>query len=301
MRGVSIVASIPSPASGVFHVGPIPLHMYGICIAAGVLVAVWIAERRWEARGHDPKEIASLALWIVGAGVVGARVYHLFTGYSWNDGGFWGIFEIWKGGLSIWGAVLGGTIAVIVLAKVKHLDTLALMDAITPGLAVAQAFGRWGNYFNQELFGKPTTLPWGLEIDLVHRPVGYEQYSTFQPTFLYESLWCLAVAGIIVLLGRRFRLRKGQSFAAYLFLYPLGRFVFENMRIDKSSVLWGLRFNAWVSLLVMAFGAAWFLWLAKRGTAYPDGFPLPRLPKQEPGENADAPASDDAEPGAASA
>lgn len=276
-----VLAAIPSPDTGVVHLGPLPIHMYGVCIAVGVLVAVWIAERRWAARGHNPKEIAEMALWIVGAGVVGARVYHLFTGYSWNDGGFWGIFEIWKGGLSIWGAVLGGTIAVIVLARIKHLDLLALMDAIAPALAVAQAFGRWGNYFNQELFGKPSTLPWAIEIAPVHRPPGYEQFATFQPMFLYESLWCLVVAAIIMTVGRQFRLRKGQCFAGYLFLYPLGRFVFENMRIDKSSVLFGLRFNAWVALLVMAFGAAWFAWLARRGPVYPDGIPMKRVPRPD--------------------
>ncbi|MFZ4514824.1 MAG: prolipoprotein diacylglyceryl transferase [Acidimicrobiia bacterium] len=278
VQSLLTLSAIPSPANGVLHLGPVPIHMYGVCIAIGVLIAVWIAERRWAARGHDPAEIASMALWIVGAGIVGARVYHLFTGYRWSDGGFWGTFAIWKGGLSIWGAVLGGTIAVVVLARVKHLDVLALMDAIGPSVAVAQACGRWGNYFNQELFGRPSTLPWAIEIDPVHRPLGYEQYSTFQPTFLYESIWCLVVFGLIVLLERRTRLRKGQAFAAYLVLYPFGRFFFENMRTDQASVILGLRLNAWVSLLVMAFGAGWFVWLGRKGSSYSDGFPIRTLP-----------------------
>jgi prolipoprotein diacylglyceryl transferase len=257
------IASIPSPPFNVIELGPIKIHIYGLCIAVGVIVAILIAEKRWKARGHDPSEVGRIALWIIGGGVVGARVYHLFTGYSWHDNGFWGIFEIWRGGVSIWGAVLGGAIATIIVARVRHLDTLALMDAFAPAIAVAQAIGRWGNYFNQELFGRPTSLPWGLEIDFVHRPIGYEQYTTFQPTFLYESLWCLAVAGMVVLLERKFRLHKGQSFAAYIALYPVGRFVFENLRIDTASVILGLRLNAWVSILVMLFGVGWFVWLGK--------------------------------------
>lgn len=268
---------IPSPDFNGFSIGPIRVNLYGLCIAIGILLAYWITRRRWEARGYDGSQISEILLWVVAAGVVGARVYHLFTGYSWDDGGVLGIFRIWEGGLSIWGAILGGGIAVIVLAKRKNLDLLALLDAIAPGLAVAQACGRWGNYFNQELFGKPTTLPWGLEIAPQYRPLGYEYAETFHPTFLYESLWCLAVAGIVVLLGRAFRLRKGQSIAAYLFLYPLGRFFFENLRIDKSEVLFGLRFNAWVAVLVAVFGLGWFLWLARWGTSYPDGLPLRRL------------------------
>lgn len=283
-KAVTWLASIPSPDINGFALGPLRVNIYGVCIAVGVVAAYWIARRRWEARGYDGNQISEVVLWIVGAGVVGARVYHLFTGYRWNDGGLLGTVKIWEGGLSIWGAVLGGAVAVIVLSRVKHLDALALMDAITPGLAVAQGIGRWGNYFNQELFGKPTELPWGLEISLDRRPLGYENFTTFHPTFLYESLWCFAVAGIIVMLGRQFRLRKGQSFAAYLFLYPLGRFFFENLRIDKSEFILGLRFNAWVAIAVGVFGAGWFFWLARRGNEYPEGYPLKRLPQVERGE-----------------
>src|SRR5215471_10755288 len=145
--------------------------MYGLMLAIGVLVAAWIAEKRWAAAGHDPREIGQIAVPVIIGGVVGARVYHLFTGYKWSEGGNVGTVEIWKGGLSIWGAV-----AVVIMARRHKLDVLALMDALAPGIVLAQAIGRWGNYFNQELFGRPTTLPWGLEIDPSHRPAGYTQY-----------------------------------------------------------------------------------------------------------------------------
>lgn len=283
-----MISFIPSPSFNGLSLGPLRLNLYGLCIAAGIVVAYWIARRRWEARGYDGTQISEILLWVVAAGVVGARVYHLFTGYSWEDDGIAGTIRIWKGGLSIWGAILGGAIAVIVLARRKHLDLLALMDAIAPGLAVAQAFGRWGNYFNQELFGKPTTLPWGLEIAPQYRPPGYETYETFHPTFLYESLWCLAVAAVIVVLGRVVRLRKGQAFAAYLVLYPLGRFFFENLRIDESSVVLGLRFNAWVALVVAGFGVGWFAWLAQRGPEYPPGIPMRRVPAADESNGGDA-------------
>lgn len=264
-------ASIPSPSHNIVHLGPLPLHMYGICVALGVLVAVKIADVRWVKRGHPRGEIGEIAVWLVLAGAVGARVYHLFTGYNWDTGGITGAFEVWKGGLSIWGAIAGGFIAAMVVAQKRHMDKLALMDAVAPGLLAAQAIGRWGNYFNQEIFGGPTKLPWGLEIDLAHRPIGYEQFSTFHPTFLYESLYCLLVLALLLVLERLFRLRKGQTFAAYVTLYCFGRIFFENMRIDKASQLFGLRFNGLLSAALCLFGAGWFIWLGRRAEgAYPD-------------------------------
>src|ERR1700722_2930989 len=207
---------IPSPSHGIVHVGPLQLHAYGLMLAIGVLVAAKIAEIRWQRTGNDPKAIAEIAVPVVIAGVIGARVYHLFTGYKWSEGGIAGAFEIWKGGLSIWGAVGGGLIVVVFLARRKHLDALTLLDAIGPGVVVAQAIGRWGNYFNQELFGRPSKLPWALEIDKAHRPVGYERFATFQPTFLYESIWCLLVFATIVWLEHNHELVKGQAFALYV-------------------------------------------------------------------------------------
>jgi prolipoprotein diacylglyceryl transferase len=258
------VAFIPSPKHGIVHIGPLPLHAYGLMLALGVLVATRVAERRWVRSGRDPKEFGAIVVPVVIAGVVGARVYHLFTGYRWSDGGFIGAFEIWKGGLSIWGAVGGGLIAVVVLARRRKLDALVLMDAIAPGVVLAQAIGRWGNYFNQELFGRPTTLPWGLEIDKANRPPGFEKYATFHPTFLYESLWCLIVFGTILLVERRHVLKRGQVFALYIAMYTFGRIWFEALRIDDATKVFGVRFNLLLSVVMCIFGIVWFVWLGRR-------------------------------------
>jgi prolipoprotein diacylglyceryl transferase len=261
---VSLVAFIPSPKNGIVHVGPLPLHAYGLMLALGVLAALKIAERRWAARGHDPAEIDAIAVPVVIGGVIGARAYHLFTGYDWSKGGLVGTVEIWRGGLSIWGAVLGGLLVLVIVARRRHLDQLALMDAIGPAVAIAQAIGRFGNYFNQELFGRPTTLPWGLEIDVANRPAGFTQYATFHPTFLYESLWCLLIFGVIIWVERRFRLRKGQAFAMYVTLYTLGRTWFESLRIDKATRVFGIRFNLLVSAVICVGAAVWFVILGRR-------------------------------------
>jgi prolipoprotein diacylglyceryl transferase len=261
---VNLLAFIPSPSKGILHLGPVPLHAYGLCLAVGVLAAATIAERRWEAAGGKKGTIGEIGLAIVVSGVVGARVYHLFTGYDWHAGGIIGTVKIWQGGLSIWGAVGGGALAVVVVARRRGLPTLKLLDAIAPGVVVAQAIGRWGNYFNQELFGRPTRLPWGLEIDLAHRPAQYVAFKTFQPTFLYESLWCLAVFGVLVWAERRFRFRAGQTFALYVALYTFGRFFFELMRSDPATRLFGVRFNAMVSAVLCITATAWFVVLAGR-------------------------------------
>jgi prolipoprotein diacylglyceryl transferase len=258
------VAFIPSPKHGIVHIGPLPLHAYGLMLAIGVLVATRVAERRWTRTGRDAGEFGAIVVPVVIAGVVGARIYHLFTGYKWSDGGFVGAFEIWKGGLSIWGAVGGGLIAVLVLAHVRKLDTLVLMDVIAPGVVLAQAIGRWGNYFNQELFGRPTKLPWALEIDLAHRPPGFTQYATFHPTFLYESLWCLVVFGALLLVERRFALKRGQTFALYVAMYTFGRIWFEALRIDDATRIFGVRFNLLLSIVLCVFGIVWFVWLGRR-------------------------------------
>lgn len=259
-----LLAFIPSPAHGIVHLGPLPLHAYGLMLAIGVLVAAKIAEQRWVRTGHDGKVIGEIAVPVVIAGVLGARIYHLFTGYDWSKGGIVGTVEIWNGGLSIWGAVAGGLIAVVIVARIRHLDVLALMDAIGPAVVVAQAIGRWGNWFNQELFGRPTRLPWGLEIDLAHRPPGFERFATFQPTFLYESLWCLFVFGTIVWAEHRKGLRKGQAFALYVAMYTFGRIWFEAMRIDKATRVFGIRFNLLLSAALCVFGTVWFIWLGRR-------------------------------------
>jgi prolipoprotein diacylglyceryl transferase len=253
------LGSIPSPSSG--NLGP--FHMYGLILAAGVLVAVWLSERRWRSRGFPRDGVYDIAFWVVIWGVIGARLYHVASDYQLFENDPLRAVQIWRGGLSIWGAVLGGAIAVVVITRRRHLDTLAVMDCMAPGIVLAQAIGRWGNYFNQELFGKPSTLPWALEIAPAHRPAGYLLSETFQPTFLYESLYCLAVFAALLLVERRVRLKRGQTFALYIVLYTFGRFWFENMRIDTAHHIGPLRLNAWVSIAVFLAGLAWFVWLGR--------------------------------------
>jgi len=259
-----LLAFIPSPARGVFYIGPVPLHLYGLTLAIGVVAATYLAEYRWKKMGNDPKEISQIAVWVVVAGVIGARLYHVITDYQLYTDQPLKALQIWSGGLAIWGAVMGGAIAVVILARKHHYDTLRLCDAIIPGVVLAQAIGRWGNYFNQELFGRPSTLPWAVEIDFVHRPDQYQAFATFQPTFLYESLWCLLILGVLLWAERRRSHRKGQTVALYIVLYTAGRFVFENMRSDPANSIAGLRVNAWVSIVLFLFGIAWFVWLGRR-------------------------------------
>jgi prolipoprotein diacylglyceryl transferase len=256
---VALFASIPSPSSP--NVGP--FHMYGIILAVGVLVAVWVSEHRWRRRGYPAGGIYDIAFWVVVWGVIGARIYHVLTDYQRFDDDPWRAFQIWRGGLSIWGAVGVGFIAVIVITKRHHLDALVVADCLAVGIVLAQAIGRWGNYFNQELFGKPTTAPWALEISLEHRPLGYAQYATFHPTFLYESIACLAIAGLLLAAERTRRLHRGQTFALYVMLYTFVRFFFENLRIDDAHEIGPLRVNAWVSVLLFVVATIWFVWLGR--------------------------------------
>ncbi len=255
-----MLASIPSPASD--HLGP--FRAYGVLVALGVLVAVEIGERRWRARGGRPGAIHDVALPIIVAGVVGARLYHVATDYQRFEDDPWRAIQIWKGGLSIWGAVACGAVAAVLVSRRRGLDPLVVLDCLAPGVLVAQAIGRWGNWFNQELFGRPTTLPWALEIDRAHRPDRYLDVATFHPTFLYESLWCLAVAAVLLVVERRWHPRPGRVFALYVALYTFGRFWFENLRVDPAHRLGPLRINAWVSLLVFAGAVVSFVWLGRR-------------------------------------
>jgi prolipoprotein diacylglyceryl transferase len=284
-----LIAYIPSPAHGI--VGPLPLHAYGLMLAIGVIVAATIAEKRWVAGGHDPKEFSGIVVPVVVCGVIGARVYHLFTGYKWSRDGFVGTFEIWRGGLSIWGAVLGGAIAVLVLARRRHLDGLALVDAIAPGIVLAQAIGRWGNYFNQELFGRPTKLPWAVEIDAAHTaqlPARYQHYTTFHPTFLYESIWCLFVFAALLWVERHHRLKPGQVFALYVAMYTFGRTFTEALRIDDATKLFGVRFNLMLTIALCVFGWIWFIWLGRRPERRPEATPDAPQPSAEPVPELDA-------------
>jgi prolipoprotein diacylglyceryl transferase len=262
-----ILASIPSPEQGVWNLGPFPIRAYAFAIILGIVLAVWIGNRRYVARGGAPGTITDLAVWAVPFGIVGGRLYHVITDNQLYFGpggtGFAGAIRIWDGGLGIWGAIALGTLGAWIGAKRKGIALLPVADAVAPGVAVAQALGRLGNYFNQELFGSPTNLPWGLEIDVANRPAGYAEFSTFHPTFLYESLWMLGVALILVWADKRYNLGHGRVFALYIVLYCVGRFWIEALRIDSANHILGLRLNNWTALLVGLGGLVWFIQSAR--------------------------------------
>ncbi|WP_426574375.1 prolipoprotein diacylglyceryl transferase [Aquihabitans sp. McL0605] len=245
-----VLAFLPSPSFNTISLGPFTLRLYGLCIALGVIAAVWISSRRWEARGGNPDDIGTIALWAVPAGVIGARMYHVATDYRTYEGRWPQAFNITNGGLGIPGGILLGTLVGIIVVKRKGLPVGPLLDVVAPAIPVAQAIGRFGNWFNQELFGRPTTLPWGLKIDLAHRPIGYEQYATFHPTFLYEALWSLGIAGLLILIDRTRKLYPGELFCVYVLGYAIGRFWVEELRIDHASLIWGVRVNVWMCVVI---------------------------------------------------
>lgn len=263
------VLSIPSPDQGVWHLGGVPIRAYALCIIAGVIAAVWLGERRWVARGGVHGQVGDIALWAVPFGLVGARAYHVATDHELYFGAgrdAWGALEIWNGGLGIWGAIAGGAFGAWLGCRRYGIRMLPLMDALAPSLLLAQAIGRWGNYFNQELFGRPTDKPWGLEIDPANRPAGYEDSATFHPTFLYECLWNLGALGVVVWLDRKLRLGFGRAFAVYVMAYCLGRGWIEHLRIDKveyDDVL-GLRLNVWTSIILFVAALAYFVIVGRR-------------------------------------
>jgi prolipoprotein diacylglyceryl transferase len=239
------LASIPSPSSGVIHLGPVPLRAYAACILLGVLVAVWFGERRWVARGGEKGVVADVAATAVPAGLVGARIYHVITSPDAYLKDPVEALYIWHGGLGIWGGVLGGAFGAWYVLRKRGISFFAIADTLAPAIAIAQAIGRFGNYFNQELYGKRTDLPWGLEIDAEHAPGG--QAGTFHPTFLYEALWDLGVAGLVIWADRRWQLGKGRAFALYVAAYCVGRGWIEALRIDDANHLLGVRLNDYVS------------------------------------------------------
>ncbi|WP_036492984.1 MULTISPECIES: prolipoprotein diacylglyceryl transferase [Nocardioides] len=263
------VLSIPSPSQGTWEIGPFPLRAYALCIIAGIMVAIWIGERRWVARGGTAGEIADLAVWGVPFGLVGGRIYHVLTDwqlYFGEDRNPVTALYIWRGGLGVWGAIALGALGVVIGARLRGIRLLPVLDAMAPGVLIAQALGRWGNWFNQELFGRPTDLPWALEIDEAHRPLGYLDATTFHPTFLYEFLWCVAAFVVVVWADRRFQLGHGRVVALYVMTYTLGRFWIEGLRIDdvQLSDVFGLRFNEWTSIVLFALAAAYFLWAGRK-------------------------------------
>jgi prolipoprotein diacylglyceryl transferase len=264
-------ASIPSPSSNGFHVGPVFIHAYGLAYVVAVTAAIAVTAVRWRARGGDAALVREVALWGFPAGLIGGRLYHIAT--SWNEvpHTWWGPFAIWKGGLGIWGGIAGGTLAGIWILRRRGADIPAFLDAAAPALLVAQGIGRVGNYFNQELFGGPTTLPWGLKIDPEHRPDGYMQYATFHPTFLYELVWNVLLAAALVWIGRRRSIRPPGIFALYVAGYSFARIGEELLRVDPAHHILGLRLNFYVATLLCITGVVWFVRIQRRRVKRPTG------------------------------
>ena len=254
------LAAIPSPGFSGLTLGPLQLRAYGLMIALGIIAAVTLSKRRWMARGGDPDQIISIALWGVPAGLIGARAYHVLTDWKrfhYEDGWF-EVFSVWKGGLGIPGGITAGILVGLWVTKRMRADRASMLDAVVPSLPLAQAIGRFGNWFNQELFGLPTDLPWGLRIDQNHRPPAYTDAETFHPTFLYESLWNLGLCALLVFIDRKRVLRPGSLLAVYVGGYGVGRLWVESLRIDSASLILGLRINIWMSILLIV-GSLFYL------------------------------------------
>ncbi|MER6785323.1 prolipoprotein diacylglyceryl transferase [Streptomyces sp. NPDC000658] len=258
------LAYIPSPSHGVLYLGPVPLRGYAFCIIIGVFVAVWLGNRRWVARGGRVGTVADIAVWAVPFGLVGGRLYHVITDYElyFSEGRDWvDAFKVWEGGLGIWGAIALGAVGAWIGCRRRGIPLPAYADAIAPGIALAQAIGRWGNWFNQELYGKETDLPWALHItsSADGRVPGY-----YHPTFLYESLWCIGVALLVIWADRRFKLGHGRAFALYVAAYCVGRAWIEYMRVDDAHHILGLRLNDWTALVVFLLAVTYIVVSAKK-------------------------------------
>lgn len=255
--------SIPSPDQSVWYLGPLPLRAYALCILVGIFVAMWVGDRRWVARGGNAGLVYDVAVWAVPFGIIGGRLYHVLTDWPTYFGaggsGLRGAVAIWEGGLGIWGAIALGAVGAWIGCQRHGVPLPPFADALAVGVPLAQAIGRLGNWFNQELFGRPTDLPWGLEIDPVHRPDGYEQFATFHPTFLYEALWLVGVAGLVAWADRRWTLGHGRAFALYVAAYCVGRLGMELLRIDPATQLGGIRINVFTSVVVGVAAVAYFV------------------------------------------
>ncbi len=251
-----VLGSIPSPSTGVYHVGPLTIHMYGLMLLLGIAAAIWLTGRRWVKWGGDWDLVYRVAIWGVVAGIVGARAYHLIT--SWNQDSaihahWYGPFAVWSGGLGIWGAIPLGVLAGAWVVRRSGNSVRLFMDAVAPGLLLAQGIGRWGNYFNQELYGKATTLPWGLKIDATPGVLHH-------PTFLYEFVWDLLGVLFLLWVDRRFTLKRPALFSLYVAVYTAFRTFEETLRVDPSSHFLGERINFWVSLACFVASVAFFVW-----------------------------------------
>ncbi|MFM1957149.1 MAG: hypothetical protein RLZ41_548 [Actinomycetota bacterium] len=262
---IALLGSIPSPQINSFMVGPFKIHFYALCILAGMILAIWLADRRLVQRGAKSGVALDIALWTIPIAVIGARIFHVLThsgDYFYPGADLTAVLRIWEGGIAIYGGLLGGALGAWIGANRSGIKFWSFADAVAPGILLAQGIGRWGNYFNQELFGLPTTLPWGLEINPTNAafPVGLPPETLFHPTFLYESLWSLIGVIILLALDKRLNLRWGTMFGAYLIYYSLGRVITENLRIDPSDIILGLRTNVWSAIGGAVVGLAIILW-----------------------------------------
>ena len=261
------LASLPSPSGGSLELGPLKLNAYGLMIALGAIAGTWLMGKRLEARGTGTRDDASaIAMIAVPAGVVGARLYHVITDWERFDGRLLDTVKIWKGGLGIWGGVAVGVVVGVLVAKRRGVGVANALTAVAPALPLAQAIGRWGNWFNQELFGRPTTLPWGLEIDERHLPSGYDVGTLLHPTFLYESIGNAVLCVLLLQLDRKGSLRAGRLFLFYTAGYTLLRFFVEGLRIDPAKDAGGLRLNQWTSLVVFTVSVVWIVVAQRRAT-----------------------------------
>ena len=268
-----LLADIPAPALRELELGPLTIRLYALTMLAGIAVGMWLTVKRWVAQDGDPDVVYEVTLWAVAAGLIGGRAYHVVTSWDEVTKEWWGPFAIWEGGLGIWGAIaLAGLVGGIV-AKRRGASVTRLLDAAAPGLLIGQGIGRLGNYFNQELFGEPTDVPWALQVDPGERPSGFAEFDTFHPVFLYEMLWNFALAGLLIWIGYRFRIRPPGLFALYVAGYSLGRLFWEQLRIDPSNELLGQRLNFYVALILMVGAIAYFVWNQRRTDPVPPARP----------------------------
>jgi prolipoprotein diacylglyceryl transferase len=283
-------SSIPSPDISYIDLGPLRIHFYALFILTGIALASWLTNRRLTKRGGEPGAVLDIVIWAVPLGIIGGRFFHVIThprDYFFEGADLLAVFRIWEGGLAIYGALAFGALGVFIGAKQLKLRFWSVADAMAPGILLAQAIGRLGNYFNQELFGLPTTLPWGLEIPASNPayPIGLPAGLTFHPTFLYEMIWSLIGVAVLLLLDRRFELRWGKTFSLYLVIYSLGRIWVESIRIDPSEIILGLRTNIWSALTGIAIGAIIFFIQSRR---HPGRETSVYLPGREPAVEAEA-------------
>ena len=297
MMLTALPLEIPSPTTGVWNLGPLPIRAYAMCILAGIVVAMWITSRRLATRGGTPGQVLDISAWAVPFGIVGGRIYHLITSpqaYFGEGGNPWNAFRVWEGGLGIWGAIALGALGAYIGCRRTGVSFLDFVDSAAPGILVAQALGRFGNYFNNEIHGSPTELPWGLKVYEWDPAAGHAVLDAdgnpvvlgvFHPTFLYEAIFCVLLAGLLVWLDRRYDFRRGQIFALYVAGYPVGRGVIEFMRTDEANHVLGLRVNSWVSILVFLLGVGLFFWYGRRP---PDPEPEPETGPETPATKAES-------------